>query len=227
MISAICKSYNTFFKLGCNFCQRSSGVNVSNVTFMSTGYFAMKKKERMRKNLLGIGKKKRDSGLIFVVLKKAVEGLGKKHQVVQVKRGYATNFLIPTRSALYATRENLFKCGISMTPRRAAIAALDLTKNKKSPTDKLLKYLAQKPLEIEVSRDADWTINKYVVAQEYQRKLQLHVPLQSLVMPQPFQTFGLHEVKIKVNDKVGLVPVKVNIVKHVPKTKQTEETTAS
>jgi large subunit ribosomal protein L9 len=45
-------------------------------------------------------------GAIRVIMLDAVPGTGSKGEVVQVKRGYARNFLIPRKAAAYATDDN-------------------------------------------------------------------------------------------------------------------------
>ncbi|RMD59155.1 50S ribosomal protein L9 [Candidatus Parcubacteria bacterium] len=44
-----------------------------------------------------------------VILTKDIKGTGKKNEIVEVKRGYALNFLIPRQLALPATQTNLAK----------------------------------------------------------------------------------------------------------------------
>lgn len=46
---------------------------------------------------------------IKVILLETVKGVGKKEEIVDVKDGYANNFLFPQRKAVPATNENLNK----------------------------------------------------------------------------------------------------------------------
>ncbi len=42
-----------------------------------------------------------------MVLREDLEGKGKKGEVIEVKPGFARNYLYPTRRAVYATPENV------------------------------------------------------------------------------------------------------------------------
>ena len=46
---------------------------------------------------------------VKVILKEAIKGIGKKDEIVEVKDGYANNFLLNLNKAVLATPENINK----------------------------------------------------------------------------------------------------------------------
>jgi len=80
-------------------------------------------------------------GAIRVIMLDAVPGTGSKGEVVQVKRGYARNFLIPRKVAAYATDDNKKTHG-----ELIASSAKGKTSTKGDALSKAIKATAQAEL---------------------------------------------------------------------------------
>lgn len=66
--------------------------------------------------------------MVSVVLLERIEKLGQMGQVVNVKPGFARNYLLPQRKALRATKENL----ATFEKQRAQLEAANLTRRKEA-----------------------------------------------------------------------------------------------
>src|ERR1700676_2499250 len=66
--------------------------------------------------------------MVSVVLLERIEKLGQMGQVVNVKPGFARNYLLPQRKALRATKENL----ATFEKQRVQLEAANLTRRKEA-----------------------------------------------------------------------------------------------
>ncbi len=144
-----------------------------------------------------------------IILKEDFESLGKVGEVVEVKAGFARNFLIPKQVALQATPQNLRvfeqekarnKIKLSKDKREAVVLAeqlkkVSLTANVQvGEEDKLFGAVTSQNIS-ELLSSKGFEIDK--------RKIQLEDPLKAL---------GVFEVPIKLHTEVE-AKIKVWVVK--------------
>ena len=141
-----------------------------------------------------------------VVMTEHMETIGNKGQLVEVERGYARNFLIPQRKAVYATRDNIKKFRITEQQ-----AAREAEKNLRvQVSSKFMRYLNRTRLVIERNKGSNFYITSHQMALEYKKQKQLHVPSHRIHLKEPISSFGDYTVDLEVKDRV-LVPMKVTV----------------
>jgi large subunit ribosomal protein L9 len=143
-----------------------------------------------------------------VILLKHVEGLGRRGQVVQVRSGYARNFLLPRRMALRATQ------GAKRLVQQEARKFEELDLKARSNAAEVAERLAALQLSIAAKADEDGKLYGSVGAMEIHHTLvQEGLPLErkQIVLEHPIKMLGEYEVSIKLHlDVRGTV--KVNVV---------------
>ena len=77
---------------------------------------------------------RRDQGRIEVILNEDIRGLGYNNDIVQVRRGYARNILVPRNRAAYATQDNRKARGLPPLQLQRLPAALRHTTTSADPT---------------------------------------------------------------------------------------------
>ena len=144
-----------------------------------------------------------------IILLERIEKLGTIGDVVNVKDGYARNFLLPNKKALRANDANrkVFEAN------RAKIE--EDNANRRSDAEKASKDVDGKTVQL--IRQASNTGQLYgsVSARDIVEALEstgAHVTKSQIVLDRPIKAIGVHEVKVALHPEVS-VTVKVNVAR--------------
>ena len=148
-------------------------------------------------------------GGVELLLTRSVKGLGKQGEVVEVKVGYARNYLLPQGLATRATPHNLRM----IEKNRAKMAAIEL--ERKEAVEKLARELGKHSVSIEATANNDGHLYGSVGAEEICAVLKRDkMPIEpSMVrLEGPIKELGLYSVKLQLSEdcdaelKVWVVP---------------------
>jgi|SRR5579883_3002946 len=142
-----------------------------------------------------------------VILREDVEKLGSRGDVVKVANGYARNFLLPRKLAVYATEANK---KIVAQERDAAVR-----REAKEQAD--AQHLAQlmSSASVTIARRAGENDQLFgsVTAQDIATALEaqnFHIERRKIQLDEPIRTLGEHKVTVRLHKNVSLdVPVHV------------------
>lgn len=131
-----------------------------------------------------------------IILQEDVEKLGTRGQVVEVKEGYARNFLLPRKLALEASAGNLKR----LEKMRAVFAKKEATE--RADAEKLAELLAS--VSLEFTRRAGDTDQLFgsVTSADVSEALAARgftVDKRKVVLPEPIKTVGEFEVPLKLH----------------------------
>ena len=125
------------------------------------------------------------------------EGKAYKDDVLDVKAGYARNFLIPQKYAVYATQKNLDKYGVEDTKEERVV---DVADQDQRAADLLKNYLRNKTLQIRRNVVGEEDIHPGMVdAKAVRKKLAKHLKIdlepheRIHIHPEPITGDNLHE----------------------------------
>ncbi|MFQ5984629.1 MAG: 50S ribosomal protein L9 [Alphaproteobacteria bacterium] len=144
-----------------------------------------------------------------VILLERVEKLGGMGQVVNVKSGYARNYLIPQGKALRATTENLERFEGEHAELEAANR--DRRKHAEGVADKIVDAVCV------LLRQASDSLQLYgsVTARDIAASLAekgFEVDRKQVLIEAPIKTIGVHKVRAALHPEV-IVPVKVTVAR--------------
>lgn len=144
-----------------------------------------------------------------VILRRHVDNLGERGQIVKVADGYARNYLLPRKLALPATEGNKRH----VERERKIVEAREA--DERGQAEAIAARLAD--LEISIARRVGETEQLYgsVTAAdiaEYLKEKGFEVDRRRLVLPDPIKTLGEHTVPLKLHRQVT-APLKVVVVK--------------
>ena len=144
-----------------------------------------------------------------LILRKTVEKLGNPGDVVEVKRGYGSNFLIPGGLALAATEQNLKK--VEIEKRRE----VDRKKKELDSAEALAEKLSAGSLTIPVVVGEDekmfGSVTSIDIVKAFEQE-EIKVERHDILLEEPIRELGVYNVKVKLHQKVEAV-VKVWVVK--------------
>lgn len=144
-----------------------------------------------------------------VILKQDVEKLGKAWDVVNIKDGYARNFLFPRGLILAVTKENL-----KLKEKLEASKAVLEEKNKKEAQALAKKLLAE---SFTLTREATAEDKLYgtIDAQEIEKLLKsgdYDIDKKNILLTEPIKSLGAYSVDLKLHPEVTAT-IKVWVVK--------------
>lgn len=144
-----------------------------------------------------------------LILRKTVEKLGNPGDVVEVKRGYGSNFLIPGGLALAATEQNLKKVEVEKCRE------VDRKKKELDSAEALAEKLSAGSLTIPVVVGEDekmfGSVTSIDIVKAFEQE-EIKVERHDILLEEPIRVLGVYNVKVKLHQKVEAV-VKVWVVK--------------
>ncbi len=154
-----------------------------------------------------------------VILKEDVKALGSMGDIVNVKDGYARNYLIPKKLAVPADEKNLkeflhHKRMIERKLNKVKIQAEELKKK----IEEIELTIKQK---VGKSGKLFGSITSLVLEKELE-KVGLNIDRKKILLQEPIKTLGNFKVKIKLHPEV-LAELKVNVIQEEEENKAEEK----
>lgn len=143
-----------------------------------------------------------------VILRQNFENLGKFGDIVEVKDGYARNFLIPRGIALPATPGN-----IKMVETEKKQKAFKIERERLS-AQKLAEELAKVEITIPMRAGENERLFGSVTAQmivDELKKFGFEIDRRKVLLDEPIKMLGKYEIPIKLHPEVS-VKVNLNVV---------------
>ena len=144
-----------------------------------------------------------------VILLKDFEGLGSEGDIINVKPGFARNYLVPQGFALRASKRNLAVVEEKKHIREAQ-------ENRVEKTNKILaKKITKTTLTIEVQVGEEERIFGSVTSQDIQGSLEekgISIDRSAIMMEEPLKSLGIYNIPVKIT--AGLeADLKVYVIK--------------
>ncbi len=142
-----------------------------------------------------------------VILLEPVVSLGTTGAIVEVKAGYARNFLVPRGVAAYATAANLKNLEAQL---RAKVKRLEA---QKSDAEKLAGQFAELTVEIKAKAGEGkiyGTVTSQMVADAVEAQTGLSIDRRKVEMGKAIKELGEYNVVYKPHPEVP-IPVKLNV----------------
>ena len=137
---------------------------------------------------------------IKVILKENIKGVGKKDEIVEVKDGYANNFLLNKNKAILATPENINKL-------KARNEKIQKNHDRDVKNAKELKEtLASKEIVLKVKAGENnkvfGSIGAKEIVQAIKEQLNIDVDKKKVSTDARMKELGLHTVELKLHSEV-------------------------
>lgn len=135
-----------------------------------------------------------------VILLEDVKGTGKKDELVDVKQGFAENFLIPNKKAVVANKENLEKLKIKKENLEAK------KKKTKENSKNIANILKDKTVEVKVKTGSDGKLFGTVTNKDIEERLledfNLKIDRKRIKIQEKIKTKGEYKVDIKLEEGI-------------------------
>jgi len=140
---------------------------------------------------------------IKVILKETIKGVGKKDEIVEVKDGYANNFLLNKNKAILATPENINK----LKARNEKIKK-NHDKDVKN-ANKLKEQLASKEIVLKVKAGENnkvfGSIGAKEIVEALKEQLNITIDKTKVSASAKLKEIGVHNVELKLHSEVKAV----------------------
>ncbi len=148
-------------------------------------------------------------GNLKVILLEDIPNLGHPGDVVDVKRGYANNYLLKENRSIRATKENLDRIE-EIQKEQAKISA-----ENKAAAEALAEILNETVLEIPANAGEEGKLFGSITTRDISRILQeekeINLDKRKILLDQPIRELGEHEVRIRPYSDVEAT-LKINVI---------------
>ena len=144
-----------------------------------------------------------------VILKTDIESLGQIGEIVEVKRGYARNFLIPQNKAIEASQSNL-----KSYEQDRLIADKRQEREKKEAehfSEKLSKVSLTATIQVGEEDKVFGAVTSQNVA-DLLKEQNIEIDRKKIILPEPIKALGVYDVPIKLHSEVEAI-IKVWVVR--------------
>ena len=135
-----------------------------------------------------------------VILLADVQGVGKQQQVIDVKSGYANNFLLKKGLAVVANDENMKKLNEQLAIKKAEEEAI------KAQAEAVKETVKDKSVKITASGGPDGklygSITSMDISSALTEQFNVDVDKRKVVLDSPIKSAGTYTVKLKLHPKV-------------------------
>lgn len=134
-----------------------------------------------------------------VILRKDYENLGKTGDIVEVKRGYARNFLITKGIAFYADAKSLHRLD---EERKQQIVKKE---REKQLSEKLANELSKVSCTASVQVGEEDRVFGSVTSQDISELLKekgYDIDRKKIILEEPIKALGIYDIKIKIHPEV-------------------------
>jgi len=143
-----------------------------------------------------------------VILKEDIHGVGKAGQIINVKDGYARNYLLPRGLALIADEKNLKVLEYQKKKFE------EQAKKKRQDAESIAERLGDLELTIKAKAGEDQKLFGSITAKDIAEVLQkegFSVDKKQINISEPIKRVGEHEVEVKLLSNVS-AKLKINVV---------------
>ena len=147
-----------------------------------------------------------------VILLEPVDNLGEAGEMVNVKPGYARNFLVPRSLALPATQANKAELDARLQQRAKQLS------ERKSDAERLKELLGDAGVEIQVRAGEEriyGSVGNRDIAEAVERAYEVEIDRRKLALTEPIKTLGEYTVVYKPHPDVP-IDLKVLILSDDP-----------
>ena len=163
-------------------------------------YFDYERDKETKKVKIKKEKKGMVNMKIKVILKENIKGVGKKDEIVEVKDGYANNFLLNKNKAILATPENINKL-------KARNEKIQKNHDRDVKNAKELKEtLASKEIVLKVKAGENnkvfGSIGAKEIVQAIKEQLNIDIDKKKISADSKVKEIGVHNVELKLHSEV-------------------------
>jgi len=144
-----------------------------------------------------------------IILKQDYENLGKAGEIIDVKPGYARNYLIPQNVGLHATPQNLNL--FEHQKKQEEVKQLKHKKDAQAIADKLKKVSITVPVVVGEEDKVFGAVTTQNIADLLQAE-GFTIDRRKIQLTEPIKALGVYEVPIKLHSDVEAI-IKVWVVK--------------
>lgn len=139
-----------------------------------------------------------------VILLQSLKNLGKMGEKVQVRNGYARNFLLPQKIALRATKENI----AYFEKEKATLETLNIKHKAEAEAlgTKLEGIMATLIRQASESGQLYGSVSARDIADALKQE---HITKDNIKIDHPIKTIGIHSVRVQLHPEVSVM-IKVN-----------------
>ena len=143
-----------------------------------------------------------------IILLKDIKGLGKKDAIVQVKPGYARNYLVPKSLAINASDSNRKILKENLKQRQEKSTKI------KTKAEEKAKEIASRTFNISVRSSAQGKIFGSITALQIVdalKKYKISIEREQIIMPPEMKSVGEYTLKIKLHPEITQ-SLQINII---------------
>lgn len=147
--------------------------------------------------------------MIKVLLKQHVAGLGHKGDIVEIKSGYARNYLIPHRLAVRAMQPDIKRYQAEQSHKKEEMEAQDMR------TEEIKERLSKKRISLYRKGTSPGTLYAAITQREIADAIYETYGVKVLevsIQCETIKTVGLHPFKIAFKNNKGAVSMKVKVL---------------
>lgn len=143
-----------------------------------------------------------------VILKEDVQGLGKAGQIINVKDGYARNYLLPKGLALIADEKNLK--ALELQKKKFEQEA----KKKRQDAESIAERLSQLQLTIKAKAGEDQKLFGSITAKDIAEALNkegFSIDKKQIILQEPIKRAGEYTAQVKLHSNI-VAKVNINVL---------------
>ena len=137
---------------------------------------------------------------VKVILLDTIRGVGKKDEIIEVKDGYANNFLYPQNKAIPATTENLNKL------KNKNERALKNLEKEREIAKKISTDIKDKKIILNVKAGTNGKVFGSIGAKEISdailKQLNISIDKKKIIGDSRIKSLGIHNIELKLHSEV-------------------------